>query len=319
MDKKTYHKSHLVRELGFNVGISQKKTRLLLDALRQIVYRESCNEGLTLPGLCRFDVIRRKARKVRNPQTGERILIAEHDTLRVRVLKKARNAVTPLPKDLVTVLPAAQAPQLAEDFSKAVSFCCKSCKQEIEAPLSAAGILADCPSCGASVTVPSVSEPGTLHGPALPQSAAVSAPAPAAPTAAPAPAAPAPVAPAASAPAPAAQTPVPEHKPQKGQTIRIDLSALGIDIPGTPMPQKTLPQKRMLSFFCKNCRQEIEAPSDMAGTASECPSCGVSFEVPFFSDPGTLHGSDLEHKKIDPDILKDIKSRTIRIEVPDDA
>ena len=72
----------------------------------------------------------------------------------------------------------------------------------------------------------------------------------------------------------------------------------------------------MLSFFCKNCRQEIEAPADMAGSASECPSCGISFEVPFFSDPGTLHGSDLEHKPAEE--IKEIKSRTIRIEVPDD-
>ena len=59
------------------------------------------------------------------------------------------------------------------------------------------------------------------------------------------------------------------------------------------------------------------APADMAGSASECPSCGVSFEVPFFSDAGTLHGSDLEHKP--SDVIKEIKSRTIRIEVPDDV
>ncbi len=73
----------------------------------------------------------------------------------------------------------------------------------------------------------------------------------------------------------------------------------------------------MLSFFCKNCRQEIEAPAEMAGSSSECPSCGVSFEVPFFSDPGTLHGSDLDLKK-DAASIQEMKSRTIRIEVPDD-
>jgi hypothetical protein len=44
----------------------------------------------------------------------------------------------------------------------------------------------------------------------------------------------------------------------------------------------------------------------------------VSFEVPFFSDPGTLHGSDLDNKAPgDPDV-KDARARTIRIEVPDD-
>ena len=310
MKKNTYQKSHLVRELGFNVGISQKTARLMLEVLKHIAYREAGNEGFTIPGICRLDVIHRNARKVRNPQTGEKILIAEHQALRVRILKKARNAVTPLPKDLITVLPAEPAPQILEDFSKAVSFCCKACKQEIEAPLSAAAMLAECPACGASITVPSVSEPGTLHGPALPPPAA-----PPAPSAASTPAPFAPPEALAAASAPAASG----GKPKGGQTIRIDLAALGFDNAGTAVPQKTLPNKRMLSFFCKNCRQEIEAPADMAGTASECPSCGTSFEVPFFSDPGTLHGSDLEHKKPDPETLKDIKNRTIRIELPDDV
>jgi nucleoid DNA-binding protein len=321
MTTNTYHKNHLVRELGVSVGISQKKVRFLLDTLQQIAFRESCKEGFTVPGLCRFDVIKRKARKVRNPQTGERILIAEHDTLRVRVLKKARNTVTPVPENLITVLPAAPVPEILEDYSKAVSFCCKGCKQEIEAPLSAAGLLAECPSCKASITVPSVSEPGTLHGPALPEP--VAAPTPAAPASA----APAPTsAPASAAPSPSAVTapataaaPAADKKQKGAQTIRIDLAALGFDNAGTPMPQKSLPKKRMISFFCKNCRQEIESPADMAGTASECPTCGASFEVPFFSDVGTLHGSDLEHKKVDPQALKDHKSRTIRIEVPDDV
>jgi nucleoid DNA-binding protein len=301
MTKTTYQKSHLVRELGFNLGISQKKVRFMLDALRQIAYREACNEGFTLPSLCRFDVIRRKARRVRNPQTGERILIAEHDTLRVRVLKKARNAVTPVPDNLITVLPAAPAPQVSDDYSKAVSFCCKVCKQEIEAPLSAAGLLAECPTCKAPVTVPLISEPGTLHGPALQEPAAAPA-----------------VQQQPFAPAPSAAAPAQSENKQKGQTIRIDLAALGFDNTGTPAPQKTLPKKRMLSFFCKNCRQEIESPADMAGTTSECPTCGAGFEVPFFSDVGTLHGSDLEQKKTDPQTLKELKSRTIRIEVPDD-
>jgi len=93
---------------------------------------------------------------------------------------------------------------------------------------------------------------------------------------------------------------------------------LGFDNASAPAVQKTLPSKRMLSFFCKNCRQEIEAPADMAGSASECPACGASFEVPFFSDPGTLHGSDLDQKKAAATDLKDMRARTIRIEVPDD-
>jgi len=310
MNKATYTKSHLIRELGFNVGITQKKVRVMLAALQEIAYREAALQGVTLPGICRLDVIRRKSRKMKNPQTGENILIAEHDSLRVRVLKRARNAVTPPPENLITILPqeGAAAPKALDDYSQAVSFCCKKCGQEIEAPLSAVGVSAECPACGAQITVPPASEPGTLHGPAA---------APAAPTPPPvAAAAPAPstVPTAAPSPAPAAAQPHEEPK-HKNQTIRIDLAALGLEAAsGAPVPA---PKKRMLSFFCKNCRQEIEAPADMAGSASECPSCGVSFEVPFFSDTGTLHGSDLEHKPAE--VLKEIKSRTIRIEVPDDA
>ena len=306
MKKTTYTKSMLIRELAFSTGITQKSARFVLDALCSIAYREAASQGFTIPGLCRLDVIRRKERKMRNPQTGENILIAEHDALRVRALKKARDSVTPPPDNLITVIPPDTAPQdpasaasptILDDFSKAVSFCCQKCGQEIEAPLSAVGLQAECPSCGMPVKIPAESEPGTLHGPALPE---------------PAPAENAQLA----APPPADSTPI-DHSKQKNQTIRIDLAALGFDKANTPAPQKTTPHKRMLSFFCKNCHQEIEAPADMAGSASECPACGASFEVPFFSDPGTLHGSDLDQKK-DRSAINDMRSRTIRIEVPDD-
>jgi len=315
MKKNTYTKSMLVRELSFSTGITQKSARFVLEALCYIAYREASDQGFTIPGICRLDVIRRKERKMRNPQTGENILIAEHDALRVRALKKARNAITPPPKDLITILPPAEAaesntpaaaPQIHEDYSKAVSFCCTKCGQEIEAPFSAVGLQAECPACNAPIKIPAQSEPGTLHGPALPESAPVPASSPFS-------------APKSDIGLPADASPASpaDRSKLKNQTIRIDLAALGFDTSGTPAPQKAPPKKRMLSFFCKNCKQEIEAPADMAGSASECPSCGVSFEVPFFSDPGTLHGSDLDHKK-DESAIKDMKSRTIRIEVPDD-
>lgn len=313
MKKNTYTKSMLVRELSFSTGITQKSARFVLEALCYIAYREAADQGFTIPGLCRLDIIRRKERKMRNPQTGENILIAEHDALRVRALKKARTAITPPPKNLITVLPPAAAesdapapvPQVEEDYSKAVSFCCAKCGQEIEAPFSAVGLQAECPACGAPIKIPSQSEPGTLHGPALPEPAPAVSPV----------SAPGPII--GTQPVTAAPPSPTDHAKLKNQTIRIDLAALGFDTAGTTAPQKAPPKKRMLSFFCKNCHQEIEAPADMAGSASECPACGVSFEVPFFSDPGTLHGSDLDHKK-DAAAIKDMKSRTIRIEVPDD-
>ncbi|MDD2459573.1 MAG: HU family DNA-binding protein [Kiritimatiellia bacterium] len=316
MKKTSYNKATLIRELAFSAGITQKKARFVLDALTHIAYREAADDGFSIPGICRLDVIKRKPRRMKNPQTGETILIAEHNALRVRALKAAREAVTPQPENLVTVLPdEPRVPVELEDFSNAISFRCKKCGQEIEAPHAAIGVEAQCPACGAPITVPAASEPGTLHGPA---------PAAVAPAAQPAAPAPSQAAPELSGPPtqpPPAQPPaasMAEQKARGGQTIRIDLAALGFAAPDDPAGAKTLPPKRMLSFFCKNCRQEIEAPADMAGTSSECPSCGVSFEVPFFSDPGTLHGSDLDTKKPGDADLKDIRARTIRIEVPDD-
>ena len=346
MKKNRYNKNMLVRELAFSAGITQKKARFVLEALSFIAYREASDQGFTLPGLCRMDIIRRKTRKMRNPQTGETILIAEHDALRVRPVKKARDAITPPQDNLITVLPseenaaATPAPTILDDFSKAVSFRCKKCGQEIEAPIAAVGMQAECPVCAEPITIHAESEPGTLHGPALPEPIAEmpfpSMPSSQTPVIDPVAEAPTPTLPPPplSAPTPAAPPP-PYSEPDpfrpiaeptrpvadafklKNQTIRIDLSALGLDTSGTPQPKKFTPKKRMLSFFCKNCRQEIESPADMAGSAAECPACGVSFEVPFFSDPGTLHGSDLDLKK-DSETIKSMKSRTIRIEVPDD-
>lgn len=310
MQNKSYTKVDLVREIAFTVGLTQKKVRFVLDALQFIAYREAANKGFTVPGLCRIDVIKRKERQVRNPQTGEKILIAEHDTLRTRPIKKAKDTVTPTPEGLLTYLPSEpQAPTVYDDFSQAISFKCKNCGQEIEAPKAAVGVESECPACNISIRIPEKSEPGTMHGEALPEKidtppkkftfATTTAPA---------------------ATLPKEEQPEAKTKPDtysqpapsnlgKNQTIRIDLAALGIKDESRPEP------KRMISFFCKNCRQEIEAPTDMAGSACDCPTCGVSFEVPFFSDAGTLHGSDLEHTD---DELKNVKGRTIRIEVPDD-
>jgi DNA-binding protein HU-beta len=293
MKKKTYQKSHLVRELGLAAGLPQRKIRFILDTLKTIACREALKDGFTVPGLCRLDVVRRKPRKIRNPRTGQMLIIGEHRALRARILKSVRNEVTPPPKVVVAETPVIT-PEM-EDFSKAVSFKCKDCGQEIEAPLSTAGMLAECPSCQTPITVPHVSEPGTLHGEPLPQTAE-------------------------EAVREKMQEVISEVENQveqvqgqeKGRTIRIDLGALGIE----SRAQEKTKEKQAVSFFCKNCRQEIEAPIEMAGTSAECPSCGVSFEVPFFSEEGTIHA--IEEDKSTPETIKAMKSRTIRIEVPDD-
>lgn len=296
MKKNTYHKSHLIRELGLVSGVSQVKIRLILDAIKGIACREAKNDGFTVPGLCRLDVIHRKSRKVRNPRTGQTLFIGEHDSLRVRILKRIRNEVTPLPEMMIQETPIIT-PEM-EDFSKAVSFLCTQCGQEIEAPFSTVGMTAECPNCQVAIIVPDVSEAGTLHGEPLP------------------------LTPEAEAGKKVkefifdVQNQVDEQAQgkERGRTIRIDLEALGFE---NRVEQK-VSDKLAISFFCKNCRQEIEAMAEMAGSTAECPACGVSFEVPFFSDDGTIHAVKLGADKYAAEKIKEMKSRTIRIEVPDD-
>jgi len=45
-----------------------------------------------------------------------------------------------------------------------LSFICPACHQEIEAPSDMANQETECPTCAARISVPAVSEPGTLWG-----------------------------------------------------------------------------------------------------------------------------------------------------------
>lgn len=304
----TYTKAALIKELATTTGVRRKDARAMLDKLCEITYREAREPGgMSIPGICRIDTIEKKERKMRNPYTQEDILISAHSAARVRLIKRAKDTISPTFERTVTVLdesgrpvdsasgdelqtPPAQPPReiIYDDFSSAVSFRCKECGGEIEAPAAAVGLSSECPVCGKSVKIPQESEPGTIHGSKIEepklddmvekvaQEAVVSI----------------------------------AQASQKNQTIRIDLSKLTLDTPEA----KRRSTPRSVSFFCKGCHQELEAPAEMMGMMSECPQCGTGFEVPFFSEPGTLHASDFDKE---PKKGDNISGRTIRIDMPD--
>ena len=227
--KRAYTKRRLIKELAFRSGISQIRAREALEAIIEIAYREAKANCFVLPGLCKFDVVRRRARNVRNPITGEILVLPERDALHVVLSKRAKEAVAPRvaplkPEEYAALLaskappappPAAEppaevapeAPQPAaapppeiapeappappsaaepsvevpvaapppaaqgemsgaaqsEESGDEISFFCTTCEQEIIAPREAVGVEAECPTCGAILTVPAVSEPGSLY------------------------------------------------------------------------------------------------------------------------------------------------------------
>ena len=93
--KRAYTKSRLIKELAFRAGISQRQSRAALEAIIEIAYREAKANYFILPGLCKFDVVRREPRKVRNPITGEQLMLPARDALRVVLSKRAKEAVAP--------------------------------------------------------------------------------------------------------------------------------------------------------------------------------------------------------------------------------
>ena len=163
-------KRELTSELAAAAGLKRKQVEAVLDELVAVACREAHN-GFRIPGLCRLSVVQRKARRARNPATGETLLIGAHEALRITALKKARDTVAPRPDGLVQVVEEAPAPAAApapraETF---VSFLCPACKQEIEAPADMAGTDAPCPACSTPLTVPSRSD--TIFTPTAAQGA----------------------------------------------------------------------------------------------------------------------------------------------------
>lgn len=259
----TYTKLELVRELAAAARLSRRRTDILLETLAQIAYREA-RKGFAVPGICRLDVVHRRARQVRNPRTGQILLIAEHDALRVRPVKRAKMTVAPTPRGMVQVMPAPAA---------------------ITEP---AG-----PAASASVAAAPVMMP-----PATPSAALAPAPVPTTVAVSQTPA---------TAPSTAIAIPTPS----------------GRDASGPPAAAAAAEEETLISFLCTECRQEIEAPLSMAGTSSECPTCGAGLNVPFDSEPGTLWyraptATASPPQPPDKKTLELMKGRTIRIDLSDD-
>ena len=412
-----YTKSRLIKELAFRAGIKKIASRQILEVLAEIIKRETPNGPFILPGLCKFELVPRKARRIRNPRTGELLIMPPQKALKITAARSAKLAIAPRipavpaalyvppaeetpapaavpvpvpapaaepaaasvpapapvdqtppapapavepapasepveqpipvqeatptpapaeepapapaaepapaptpeptpaqapaeePKTAPTAEPAAEpapepapepsapepapAPEPAQEEPQvdAISFKCPGCGQEIEAPVDAIGLDAECPMCGNIVVVPAKSEPGTMYGPSVGD------------------------APKSTEPVVSAKEAEEMDPAQlKNRTIRIDAEALGLD---DAAPAKKQPEEeKLISFFCPNCRQEIEATADMAGTPAECPNCGLTFEVPFFSEAGSIHD---EHRQEESKAqIAAQKGKTMRIDLPDD-
>ena len=90
-----YTKSRLIKELAFRAGIKKVASRQILEVLAEIIKRETPNGPFILPGLCKFELVPRKARRIRNPRTGELLIMPPQKALKITAARSAKMAIAP--------------------------------------------------------------------------------------------------------------------------------------------------------------------------------------------------------------------------------
>jgi len=87
-------KSQLSAHIAEKAGITKKTAAEIIDELAAVAYSEARkNKQFTLPGIGKLVLNNRKARKGRNPATGQEIDIPAKTVVKFRVAKACKDAV----------------------------------------------------------------------------------------------------------------------------------------------------------------------------------------------------------------------------------
>ncbi len=95
-EKKPLTKSQLIAQLSEQLDMTKKDVSTFMDTLAEIGCKEAKKVGsFTLPGFGKLVKQKRKARKGRNPATGEEIKIAAKTVVKFRLAKACKDAIVP--------------------------------------------------------------------------------------------------------------------------------------------------------------------------------------------------------------------------------
>ena len=96
MATKAMTQTQLIRHLAESCQLSNKVARQFMETLAATALKETKKKGLfVLPGIGRLVKSKRKARKGRNPATGEAIKIPAKTVVKFRVAKAAKDSIAP--------------------------------------------------------------------------------------------------------------------------------------------------------------------------------------------------------------------------------
>jgi DNA-binding protein HU-beta len=94
---KPMSKSAIISYLAEKVELPKKTVTTLLEELTNLSYKEAKN-AFSFPGVGKLVLVDRKARKGRNPATGETIDIPAKTVVKFKVSKVCKDAVLPAKK-----------------------------------------------------------------------------------------------------------------------------------------------------------------------------------------------------------------------------
>jgi len=92
--KKPLTKALIVEHLAVKLDVTKKQSAMFLDELA-LLAAKNAKKSFTIPGIGKVSTAVRKARKGRNPQTGEEIKIARKSVVKFKVGKALQDAVYP--------------------------------------------------------------------------------------------------------------------------------------------------------------------------------------------------------------------------------
>ena len=94
--KKLLTKGQIITHFAGKFEISKKAAAAMIDEYADLAIAETKKKGaFVLPGIGRSVLVKRKARKGRNPATGQEIKIPARTVVKVRIAKAFKDAIIP--------------------------------------------------------------------------------------------------------------------------------------------------------------------------------------------------------------------------------
>jgi DNA-binding protein HU-beta len=94
--KKPITKNQVVTHFAEKFELSKKAVSSIIDEMAMLAIAETKKAGaFTFPGIGKLVLVKRKARKGRNPATGEEINIPAKTVVKMRIAKACKEAIVP--------------------------------------------------------------------------------------------------------------------------------------------------------------------------------------------------------------------------------